>query len=193
MSAKLKHNERCKKCKQHVAEMLSILFGEVRINYNLNLSNRPGDFKNTPSYESLRQIFELLQKHRGYTTFVRANKLPNVDFFVPSPGFIFEFDESQHFTQPRELSLSHYQDHIKVGFDKEKWIRLCRELHKKDNDPPYRDEQRAWYDTLRDFAPSILKLKPTVRVFAQDFVWCLLQPNSQADIQKFQQMIIRKI
>jgi hypothetical protein len=31
---------------------------------------------------------------------------------------------------------------------------LCEEINAKDNYPPYRDEQRAWYDTLRDFLAS---------------------------------------
>jgi len=189
MASKPRHNERCKKCKQRVAEFLSAMFGEVRVNHNLNISNKPSDFKDTPYYDALSQIFELLQQHQGYMTFVRAKKLPNVDFFVPSPGFVFEFDESQHFTTPREISLSHYPDQLEVKFHKEKWIRLCRRLQMKDNDPPYRDEQRAWYDTMRDFAPSILELQPTIRVFAKDVVWCSLHPDSQEDIQTFQQII----
>ena len=34
------HNERCKECKKRIFELLIKLFGEVRINYNLNLFNR---------------------------------------------------------------------------------------------------------------------------------------------------------
>jgi len=93
-------------------------------------------------------------------------KLPNVDFFVPNPGFIVEFDESQHFTKPREKALSNYPDTLNLGFDRSKWNNLWIGLNKKDKDTPYRDEQRALYDTLRDFAPIMLDLKPTIRLFA---------------------------
>ncbi len=139
----------------------------------------------TPYYEPLQTVFESLQKHRGHEEFVRARKLPNVDFFIPSHGLILEFDESQHFTTPRETTLCNYPDQIELGFDRDRWIRLCRKLQKRDNDPPYRDEQRAWYDTMRDFAPHILGLNPTVRLFAADMAWCSLNPDSVEDTNRF--------
>jgi hypothetical protein len=180
-----RHNERCRECKKRIAELLLKIYGEARINHNLQLSNRPEAFKNTPYHEPLQRVFESLQKHRGHEEFVRARKLPNVDFFVPSLGLILEFDESQHFTAPREITLCNYPDQIELGFDRNRWIRLCQKLHRRDNDPPYRDEQRAWYDTIRDFAPHILGLKPTVRLFAEDMVWCSLNPDSTDDTNTF--------
>jgi len=189
MASKPRHNESCKECKTRVEELLSVIFGEVKQGYGLNISSRLEGFKDTPYYDCLSEIFELLQKYRGHTSFIHRKRLPNVDFFVPFPGFVFEYDESQHFTKPREISLCHYPGHIKMRFDKERWLCFCRELHKKDNSPLYRDEQRAWYDTLRDFAPYILGLKPTVRVFARDLVWCSLQISSKEDIQTFSEII----
>ncbi len=62
-------------------------------------------------------------------------------------------------------------------------------LKKRDNDPPYRDEQRAWYDTLRDFAPVLWKTGKTVRLFSRDFVWCSLNPKSEPDVQTFVKFI----
>ncbi|HPU23972.1 MAG TPA: hypothetical protein PL149_07445 [Candidatus Kapabacteria bacterium] len=59
----------------------------------------------------------------------------------------------------------------------------------KDNDPIYRDEQRAWYDTLRDFLPAIKGLKPTVRLFAKDYVWCSFDPDNQSDVKKFENLL----
>ena len=100
-----------------------------------------------------------------------------------------EFDESQHFTIPRKFTLEKYPAGLELGFSREKWIMLCKEINAKDNDPPYRDEQRAWYDTLRDFLPAILDLKPTVRLFAKDFIWCSLNPDDPKDIDKFRKMI----
>ena len=63
---------------------------------------------------------------------------------------------TQHFTKPREIALGLYPQNIPYGFSVERWRKLCESLDKRDNDPPYRDEQRAWYDTLRDFAPQIV-------------------------------------
>ena len=111
--------------------------------------------------------------------------MPNVDFFVVDPGFIVEFDESQHFTEQRMISLKACPSDLQLGYDRQQWTDLCGTLRKKDNDPPFRDEQRAWYDTLRDFAPSILNLKPTVRLFSKDRVWCELHPDDPKDVEYF--------
>ena len=44
--------------------------------------------------------------------------------------------------------------------------------------PPYRDEQRAWYDALRDLLPSLEDLQATVRLYARDLTWCSLDPDN---------------
>lgn len=184
-----KHNESCKDCKTRVEELLSLLYGEVTKNRNLNLPSKIEDYIGSIFGKELSQIHVALQECRGHKIFVKSKRLPNVDFFVPKPGFIVEFDESQHFTKLREISLSDYPDTLNLGFDKSKWKDLCINLNKKDNDPPYRDEQRAWYDTLRDFAPSILKIKPTIRLYASDYVWCLLNPKSKSDQKQFKKLL----
>ncbi len=158
-------------------------------NYNLDFPNKLADFKPNEVNASLKEILSELQNYRGHTTFIRAKKLPNVDYFVKNPGFILEFDESQHFTKPRNIALNKYPDNLKLGFDKSKWENLSTKLDKKDNDPPFRDEQRAWYDTLRDFAPVFLDIKPTIRLFASDFVWCSLNPNNDHDIELFKNLL----
>ena len=183
------HDERCPKCKETIRKLLEKIYGRVEENYKFRVGTSPEDFKNSPYYSELRKIYKKLQDHRGYRDFVKAKTLPNCDFFIPNPGFIVEFDESQHFTLPRKLTLEEYPTNLKLGFSKEKWIRLCEEIDAKDNDPPYRDEQRAWYDTLRDFLPTILGLQPTVRLFAKDFVWCSLDPENPRDVGKFKEFI----
>ena len=107
------------------------------------------------------------------------------DFWVPDPGFIVEFDESQHFTIPRKLAFSAYPDEHSLGFSRDRWIFLCEKHNARDNDPPYRDEQRAWYDTLRDLIPSLEGLQPTVRIYASDYAWCSLDPDSSNDLRQF--------
>ena len=181
--------ERCPKCKETIRKLLEKIYGRVEENYKFRVGILPEDFKNSLYYSELKKIYEKLQDHRGHKDFVKAKNLPNCDFFIPNPGFIVEFDESQHFTLPRKITLEEYPTTLELGFSKEKWIRLCEKIDAKDNDPPYRDEQRAWYDTLRDFLPAILGLQPTVRLFAKDFVWCSLNPNIPEDVDRFRKMI----
>lgn len=128
-----------------------------------------------------------LEKYRGFgfKDFVKTKTLAPCDFWVPDPGFIVEFDESQHFTSPRKLALSGYLGDQPLGFSRERWIALCEQHNAKDDDPPYRDEQRAWYDTLRDFVPSLKGFGPTVRLYARDFAWCTLDADSSDDRQRF--------
>jgi hypothetical protein len=165
--------------------MLRALLGPLEPNYDLKLPCSLGDFVGEIVYDSLAAIHDALQSVRGYTQFVRSRKLPRVDFFVPSAGLIVEFDESQHFTAPRGVSLRLYQPEHKVGFSIATWYERCLKLNKRDNDPPFRDEQRAWYDSLRDFAPVLIGGAPTVRLYSADCAWCSLDPSKVEDIQTF--------
>ena len=191
---KTHHDQRCPKCKETVKRLLEKIYGKVEQNYNkFKIGTKPDDFKNTPYYYELRRIFEALQNHRDFKEFVKSKTLRNCDFFVSNKGFIVEFDETQHFTEPRRITLVNYPEELELGFDKKKWIELCKRIQAKDNVPPYRDEQRAWYDTLRDFLPLIKSLKPTVRLFAKDYVWCsCFDPNNSSDVKKFEN-ILKKI
>lgn len=186
---KTAHDERCPRCKETIKEMLEKIYGKVEQNYKFEIGTHLEDYKNTSCYNKLKEIYAALQKHRGFKEFVKAKTLPNCDFFVPRPGFIVEFDELQHFTEPRRIALENYLEKLELGFNRERWIELCKRIKAKDNDPPYRDEQRAWYDTLRDFLPVIKNLKPTVRLFAKDYVWCSFDPNSSSDVKRFENIL----
>lgn len=184
-----KHDERCPECKQTIGEILEQTYGEVKRNYKFQIGTSPSEFNDKKYGEGLKKIFEALQEHRGFRDFIKAKTLPNCDFFVPNPGFVLEFDETQHFTSARKLALELYPEELKLGFDRKKWIELCNKIHARDNDPPYRDEQRAWYDTLRDFLPEIVGLKPTIRIFAKDFAWCYLNPKIRPDLERFKSLM----
>ncbi len=186
------HNERCKECKKTIRRMLKNIYGQVEENYNFEVGTSPDYFKDTPYFQTLKEIYQRLQDHRGYEHFVKVRTLPRCDFFIPNPGFILEFDESQHFTRPREIALRGYQEDLKLGFDRNKWIQRCTSLIKKDKDPPYRDEQRAWYDTIRDILPIIKNLNPTVRLYSKELQYCCLNPEKQEDILRFQKLIGHK-
>jgi len=183
------HNERCRDCKENIHSLLATIFDEVQVNYDIDLPSRIEEYSNTDIYADIAPVYQALQKHRGHYEFVKAKKLPRVDFFIPNEKIIIEFDESQHFTEPREISLSFYQKKKQYGFSVDRWRKLCQDLNKRDNDPPYRDEQRAWYDTLRDFAPLLWKTGKTVRLYSRDLVWCSLNPKAEPDVQTFMKFI----
>ena len=184
----MSHNERCKECKVRVRQLLEKIYGTVIPNYRIHLGTRPEELREHPRYSVLNDIYSALQNHRGFSEFVRAAYV-DVDFFLPDQKMIVEFDESQHFTEPRKIALSRYPSDLNNGFSRDAWMRHCNEIRAYDNDPPFRDEQRAWYDTLRDFIPEANGIRPTVRLFARDMAWCSLDVNNVKDIQKFQHLI----
>lgn len=184
------HNERCKDCKENIRSLLAAIYDEVQVNYDIDLPSKIEDLTNTIIYANIAPVYQALQKHRGHYEFAKAKSLPRVDFFIPNEYVIIEFDESQHFTKPREIALSLYPNNGHYGFSVDRWRKLCQELNRFDNDPPYRDEQRAWYDTLRDFAPEIWEKGRTVRLYSHDLVWCSLDPKKKSDLEKFRKIIL---
>jgi very-short-patch-repair endonuclease len=66
-------------------------------------------------YKKLTEIYEALQNFRGFKEFVKAKSLPQCDFFLPKYKFIVEFDESQHFTLPRKITLERYPKELELG------------------------------------------------------------------------------
>ena len=180
-----RHSERCKQCKNNIATLLGKRFGEVIRNHLLDLPAMLDGYKRYDCYETLGRIHESLQDYRGHHLFAHARRLSPVDFYVPDPGLVVEFDESQHFTEARRVSLAHYPPDVQLGYDRDRWIELCRQLNRHDNDPPHRDEQRAWYDTLRDFSTLLLDTLPTVRLYAMDEQWCALDPEQADDVDAF--------
>ena len=174
----MRHNERCKACKTAIYNMLKRAFGtDVEKEGNLEIPTRLNDYRDTEHFEVLGSIFDALKAHRGFDSFVRATTVRGFDFYVSSARFVLEFDESQHFTAPRAIALGAYPSALEVGFAVSDWINRCKQLDRHDNDPQDRDEQRAWLDTLRDFAPSAKGLHPLVRVFAGSEEWCEIRPS----------------
>ena len=187
-----RHDQRCPECKKAIVKMLSKIYGQAESNYRFEASANIEGYRGTSFYDRLKKIFSVLQNHRGHQILVKTKNLPRCDFFVPNPGFIVEFDESQHFTFPRKISLQNYPRNFKAGFSIKRWMALCEEIDAQDNDPPFRDEQRAWYDTIRDFLPLHYGLKPTVRLYAGERRWCSLHPKKPGDVALFKNIIAMK-
>jgi hypothetical protein len=95
-------------------------------------------------------IYEALVAMRGFSTFATAGYSLKCDFYLPSQQLIVEYDERQHFMLQRAKALELYPADLSVGFDRQEWITECNSLQANDPTPPYRDEQRSFYDSLRD-------------------------------------------
>ena len=187
------HPEHCRLCKDKVRALLSAIYGECRTGYSFPWSARPEQYARTIMGEALRQISARLEESRGFRGFIKQSSMPPCDFFVPDPPFILEFDESQHFTEARRETLSLYRPEFKVGFPVSRWLDLCSLIDAKDDDPPDRDERRAWYDTLRDLVPALHGLRPTVRIYAGEFPWCSLDSGSKRDQENFCSILDRRL
>ena len=95
-----------------------------------------------------KKVYDALVNYRGHTAFIKRKSL-QCDFVVESKKLIIEYDERQHFSEARRISLLAYKS-IPVNYDRKLWINACADIMAKDNDPIDRDETRAYYDSMRD-------------------------------------------
>ena len=93
----------------------------------------------TGEYE---KVYKALSDYRGDTSFAKKNVTLRCDFVCESRNLIIEYDERQHFSQARKVSLEAYRN-IPVLFDRELWIKACNDINAKDNSPVNRDEIRG--------------------------------------------------
>ena len=115
-------------------------------------------------------ICEKLTSIRGCKNFSTSGYSLACDFFIPSKNLIIEYDERQHFTKQRAKSLAHYPPDLNLGFDKAKWCEACEDIKAIDNDPIYRDEQRAFYDSVRDILAARNGMT-LIRIKDGDYDW----------------------
>ena len=95
-------------------------------------------------------ILTSLSNDRGNRDFDNNNRKLECDFVIKSQKIIVEYDERQHFTRSRAISLASYPNDICLGFDKQIWAQKSDAISAHDNDPKDRDERRAFYDSIRD-------------------------------------------
>ena len=184
------HSEHCRDCKTRLHELLAALYpGACRKDHAFPWPSSPQAYRGTRIGEVLQRIFDELSAHRGYGDFIRTPRMPPCDYYIARPGFILEFDERQHFTRPRAVTLGLYPADLRMGFSTREWLRLCDVLDARDPEPPDRDERRAWYDCLRDLLPAVHGLGPTVRLYEGTLRWCGLQPDSAEDVRVFKSFL----
>lgn len=141
MDARKAHRQSCSKCKEAIYQILVEAFGScnIRQQYRLGILSTLQGYKEHPNFSTLEMIESDLKTYRGFRQFVSRRSLPPVDYFVTSVGLIVEFDEAQHFTRPRALTLERYPASLQVGFSRQYWLQQCAKLNRHDNSPPYRD------------------------------------------------------
>ena len=96
-----------------------------------------------------QKIYDALVSYRGNTDFYKKNVKLRCDFVCESKKIIIEYDERQHFSEARRISLKAYPG-IKLFYDQALWENACLDIQAKDNQPVNRDETRAFYDCVRD-------------------------------------------
>ena len=185
----LAHSGHCRACKERVRESLTAIYGDCQVNQSFPWSSRPEDYVNTPIGDLLQRIRAGVGALRGHRDFIKSAEMPPCDFYISDPPFILEFDESQHFSRARLITLSLYPEQFKLGFRLARWRELCREINAVDDQPFDRDERRAWYDTLRDLLPSLHGFDPTVRLYAGEYPWCSLDASSDSDRANFRGLL----
>ena len=109
------------------------------------------DWMRTPSEPAgvYKKLVEDLSNYRGHTGFAKKNVALRCDFVCQGQMVIIEYDERQHFSEARRISLLSYKN-TPLNYDRNLWIRACRDIGAKDNSPVDRDEIRAYYDSVRD-------------------------------------------
>lgn len=155
-------------------ELLTVIYDDCRVNYQFPWPARPEDYRDSAIGPALHSIRAALAGWRGHDAFIKSAQVPPCDFYISDPPFILEFDESQHFSRARLITLELYPKTLPVKFSLPYWQTLCREIDAADDQPIDRDERRAWYDTLRDLAPLVHGFTPTVRLYAGQYPWCSL-------------------
>jgi very-short-patch-repair endonuclease len=157
----MKHDTERPKGKIALLKNLQTRFGNVKTEASFPWLIVP-DRVNLP--DELRAIRKALIAYRGHDGFDNPGFPLRCDFFLTDIKLIIEIDERQHFTAPRRIALENYPRDMILGFNRDEWIAECSRIAAKDDDPVYRDEQRAYYDTIRDIFAEKNGLRPIFRV-----------------------------
>lgn len=119
------------------------------------------------------------------------------DAYLPQFNCLLEFDEVQHFTPQRMVTLDAMTDADQLGFNLESYRALCRShsaiamqkgaggFRRPTSEFPFqggRHAQRAFFDMMRDLLPPLHGLRPTIRISEFDLP-SLLSDRHQVRIE----------
>ncbi|MCK4346984.1 MAG: hypothetical protein KAW47_00055 [Thermoplasmatales archaeon] len=133
--------------KNAIQKLLQEYFGVIETEKKFDWLKTPVPNKLPSEY---RQIFEALITYRNHNSFLNPNYQLLCDIVLDDQKLIIEYDENQHFSKARQITLENYPEHISLGYSKSDWVDACIKINAKDNSPIDRDEKRAFYDTVRD-------------------------------------------
>lgn len=133
--------------KNSIQRLLQKHYGHIETEKKFNWLKTP-NHDNLPKEYS--QIVKALSEYRNQIGFQKSNYQLLCDIVLEDHKLIIEYDENQHFSKARQITLENYPSTIKLHFPKEAWINACKKINAKDNSPIDRDEKRAFYDTVRD-------------------------------------------
>ncbi len=132
------------------------------------------DWLRTPDQDDLPsdylEIVTALSNYRQHEGFKKSNYPLSCDIVIEEYKLIIEYDENQHFSKAREITLDHYPANVQLHYSKESWIAACKRINAIDNYPIDRDERRAFYDTVRDIEADRNGYK-LIRIKHGDFDW----------------------
>lgn len=133
--------------KNALQKLLQRHFGCIEIEKKFVWLKTP-DHNNLP--QEYKPIVENLLKYRNQNGFLKSYFSLSCDIVLDDQKLIIEYDENQHFTKARQISLENYPTNIKLSYSNQAWLLACQKINAKDNYPVDRDERRAYYDTVRD-------------------------------------------
>ncbi len=174
-----------KRQREALKSLLESYFGEVQTEASFDWLVVPRlDFMDA----TLLNLAEALASYRGYREYSLPGTVLHIDFFIPSHNLIIEYDERQHFTISRAIALESYPSNIDLAFDRTAWVSYCKAIRATDPTPYYRDEQRAFYDSLRDILASrhgytVLRIKD------KEYDWTL--PDAISRLNKLLGQVVK--
>jgi hypothetical protein len=133
--------------KNALQKLLQKRLGHMESEKTFPLLRTPSSASESSDY---KKIIEALTNIDGNAGFIKWNYPLACDFYFEDFKLIVEYDELNHFTLARKLTLENYPKNVNLGFSLEKWIEACDRIHSVDNYPPGRDKGRAFFDAVRD-------------------------------------------
>lgn len=178
--------------REALRRVLAARWGEVQTEVRLDNLFVPSLSTRDLMAPELSAVLEAIESVRGTRVYGRERHRLCCDLYLPAQRLIIEFDEKQHFTLPRAASLRAYPRNVRLAFDRERWIRLSSEIRAGDHNPPYRDEQRAFYDSVRDLLAPELGYLPVLRLFENDVLWeqdAIESPQARAILSTIEDLV----
>ncbi len=155
--------------KEALKQLLYSMFGESNVE-----PEKDWEWMITPNPEAPPSeyvpIIRAISEYRNRVEFLNHHWKPKCDYVIEDKKIIIEYDEKQHFTEARRRALAAYPKDVQFCFSIPQWIEYCAKLNRHDNDPVYRDEQRAYYEAVRDLEAARHGYK-LFRIMEGEFDW----------------------